>query len=108
MSARNRKRYTLTYNPHAFLLNRKERFAMPRSIHPLLLSCVLLLVLLTGASGQTVTLQAVNAQPKGWGADGWGSYRFVLKNASGQDAVLVKWAAHWEAQGRTFGGGWGG
>lgn len=81
---------------------------MPMRFSLCLLGCALLLTLPALARAQNITLHAENSQPKGWGAGGWGSYRFVLKNDTGQDAVIVSWSAHWEAQGRPIGDAWGG
>ncbi len=55
-----------------------------------------------------VTLPAERTvEPKGWMRDGWGNYRFVLRN-DGPDATIVRWTAHWEAAGKAVGTSWGG
>ncbi len=65
-------------------------------------------VLVSAAQAAGVTLAAENRMPKGWMPGGWGSYRFVLKNDGSAPATVVKWTAHWEAQGKTMGDAWGG
>lgn len=55
-----------------------------------------------------VTLAAESTIKKGWMPDGWGGYRFVLKNTSETPAKALKWTAHWEAKGKPFGDPWGG
>lgn len=67
---------------------------------------VLSIALATLAHAQSLTLQAENGQPKGWGAGGWGTYRLVVKNNTDQPVQLASWSAHWEVHGRTFGDSW--
>ncbi len=60
------------------------------------------------AQGVSLTLRAENRMAKGWGAGGWGSYRFTLTNPTDREAVIVRWTARWEAKGKPFGDAWGG
>lgn len=53
-------------------------------------------------------LTAENTLTKGWGAGGWGSYRFVVKNPTDTVASIVKWTARWQAAGKPIGDSWGG
>jgi hypothetical protein len=78
------------------------------SLFPLFLAALAAGIAPCLAKDSPVALRAENAQPKGWGADGWGSYRFVLKNVSVEDATIVKWTARWEANGKAVGDAWGG
>jgi hypothetical protein len=71
-------------------------------------SLVALVGVTTPTAGATVTLKAENRQPKGWAAGGWGGYRFTLRNDGPEDATIVKWTAHWEANGKQIGDPWGG
>jgi hypothetical protein len=72
------------------------------------LVCALLAATPAPADAPPFALRAENRQPKGWGADGWGSYRFLLRNDSPGAATIVKWTAHWEAKGKRIGEPWGG
>ncbi len=60
------------------------------------------------AFAEEVSLSAQNTMPKGWGAGGWGSFRFVLRNTGGTRAQILSWTAHWEAAGKPFGDTFGG
>lgn len=66
------------------------------------------LVATSTALCQSITLTASNRQPSGWGADGWGGFRFVFKNAGSADAQALSWTAHWEAGGKKIGDDFGG
>ncbi len=56
-----------------------------------------------------VTLKAENGIKAGWMADGWGSYRFFLKNEGSESAKIVRWTAHWEVKGAKWkDDAWGG
>jgi hypothetical protein len=71
---------------------------------PLLLAALLLAT----SSRAQITLTATRTtQANGWMRGGWGNYRFVLKN-DGPAVTIVSWKGHWEADGKTMGGPWGG
>jgi hypothetical protein len=60
------------------------------------------------AQSASLSLRAENRMAKGWGAGGWGNYRFTLKNPTDREAFIVKWTARWEVKGKPFGDAWGG
>jgi hypothetical protein len=62
----------------------------------------------SAAQEPPILLKAENRQPRGWGRDGWGSYRLTITNQSSVSATLVRWTAHWEAAGKPVGDSWGG
>lgn len=53
-----------------------------------------------------LTLSAQTARPEGWMAGGWGGYRFRFHNPSDVPVRLIRFEAHWEANGRGVGQPW--
>jgi hypothetical protein len=89
-------------------LRKRNVLSIERSLWPVLLLFALTAAAQVLAQTTPVSLSAENRHKKGWMPDGWGSYRFVLKNTSGRAATVLKWAAHWEAKGKPVGDPWGG
>jgi len=63
---------------------------------------LLLLAALTIPQNGIVAAGA-NQMPKGWGADGWGTFKLSIKNGGSKSARVVEWKAWWEANGKRIG-----
>lgn len=55
-----------------------------------------------------VILRAELLQTRGWMPDGWGGYRFVLRNEGSVPVRVTRWTARWQARGTPMGEPWGG
>jgi hypothetical protein len=51
-----------------------------------------------------ITIHAENRTGKGWMREGWGGYRFTIKNDSGQAATILRWLIRWESATVDWGG----
>ncbi|HOM70756.1 MAG TPA: M60 family metallopeptidase [Armatimonadota bacterium] len=72
------------------------------------IACVILTLAICTALSAQVTITATCSPTEGWMADGWGGYKFIIKNTGKSDVKLTKWTACWEANGKTVGDSWGG
>jgi len=63
-------------------------------------------LLALSAFGQDPSLDAANSMPKGWGADGWGTFKLTVRNNGATPIRVVDWKAHWEAKGKPIGEPW--
>lgn len=65
-------------------------------------SLLLMLLLPMQVFGQEPSVEAVNTMPKGWGADGWGTFKITVRNNGAAPLRVVDWKSHWEAKGKEF------
>lgn len=72
------------------------------------LIALLMLACAAACAAPPATVTAENQMPKGWMAEGWGSYRFTITNRSSLPLTLTSWSAVWEVKGKATGAPWGG